>query len=766
MTTADDYLGIGLDDAADIAARITALGGYASPRASKGGRRHWKIQCPHPDHPDTNPSASLSDGRDGRPLLHCWGRCADVPGDVYFRQVMARLRDGTTFAQASPRATAGGRGGGTLTATYRYFDAEGREYHKVRYDYPGGKRFEWRTMSGGTYVTGLTTCDLEDLLPYGRERLTGSGVVYWVEGEKDADRLWALGEQALSSPGGATGPMPDLSCLHEQVVCIIADRDQAGKYHMEQVRAELERVGATAIRVTGPKPMTMKSDVSDHLDAGYGLDELQVGVEWYVPGGAAPDEAPLAAYEAATVEPEPRAPGHLPETFWGRHDTLTAIRRAAKHRLLRPEPVLVACLVTAATCISPLYVLPPIVGAPASLNLFGLMYGATGMGKSTSMTTGRNLLGVTQERWDSEMYAMGQRGIDVVGLYVVKLGSGEGIAHAYAERIKEVDDSGPKAKTTTRLARVRDHALIWDAEGSALVSHMNRTGSTLGQVLLSAFSGESLLSAVSKRGADKAVDFDLEPLSYRMGILLGIQPEVAEAYLAQSGLGWPQRLLWTTVHGAIEDAERIHLEPLAWKRPPDPERQTEIDVDQAVWDEVKAAALAYRNSDGADELDSHLGLLRLKVAAALHVLINPGDAPAVTVEDWLMAGEIVLASSEVRDGARRRVAQAATEKVAQVARVQAAAQVQAHRAIETEAVRRVAGVITRKALRHAAADPEHWCAKRECLRDAVASRDKDLFAYAVDYALEAGLLAEAHGPDGERYRPGPSADQDAKETES
>lgn len=749
-------------DASSIATRIEELGGWVKKRPAKDGRLHWKIQCPHPQHPDTNPSASLSEGRNGETLMYCFGGiCKTLPADVWFIQCLQRLRDGVTFTPAKPRSDSGGSGGGNQTATYRYFDADGNEYHKVRYDFGnGGKRFEWRTITGGTYISGLTRISVEDLLPYGWELLAEhpGHQVWWVEGEKDADRARDIGLIALSSPSGATGPLPDLSCLAGHPVNIIADRDEAGLYHAKTVQAALEPYALT-IGVYGPALRRKKSDLSDHLDAGYGMDDLEEGVPPYVPGVHAPDTAQLEAYAQATSEtPDEPADGLLPEAFWDSHEVLRDIRSAAGSRMLRPEPVLVACLVIASSCVSPYYVLPPVIGAPASLNLFALLYGASGMGKSTSLSTARELLGVPTERWDHEMWQLGVRGLDVAGLYTVRLGSGEGIAHAFAERVSTTDTSGPKPKTITRLMRVRDHALIADAEGSALAAHQSRSGATIGPVLLSAFSGEALLSAYSKRGADNAVDFDLEPLSYRLGMLLGIQPDIAGHYLEQAGVGWPQRLLWTTVHGPLADAPERPLHRLDWKRPPDPVDRVQISVASSIGVELRDAMRAYRET-GGDPLDSHAGLLKLKVAAALHVLLNPGQAPAVTLTDWEMAGQLVAASGQVRDQARRHVSDQARARIERSAEAKAREQVAAQRATERDAVARVASVIVRAAVRHLAEQgDEHWCSGSACLRRAVAGRDRPVFEYAVDYALERDLLVSCSGPDGARFQPGAAAD--------
>ena len=738
-----------------VAEKIIALGGYVRKKQPKGGRLQWTIQCPHPTHPDSNPSATLSEGIDGSTLMYCFGGgCPSRPSDTWFRESIQRLRDGIPFAPAKPkRSSSASRGGGTEVATYRYWDADRNEYNKVRYDYGNGeKRFEWRTMTAKTWVSGLPNVTMEDLLPYGSEQLSDreGQIVYWVEGEKDANRAHTLGHLALSSPAGATGPLPDLQCLTGRIVLVIADRDPAGLYHARQVMDALKPI-AEMVGMYGPKPTLRKSDLSDHLDAGYTMDDLEEVIPLHGPTSATVDVKIEQYTEQTLPDPEPTMPGLLPDTFWAQHPTLRAIRSAAASRMLRPEPILASILVTAITCTSPKYVLPPIVGAPGSLNLFTLLYGSSGMGKSTSLSTARNLLGVPNERWDAEEYQLGARGIDIRGLMTVRLGSGEGIAHAFAEKLTTTDTSGTRPKAVTRLQRVRDHVLIADSEGSALAAHQGRAGATIGPVLLSAFSGEPLLSTYSKRGTDSAVDFDLEPLSYRLGIILGIQPDIAGHYLEQAGTGWPQRLLWMTVHGPLLPEDIIEIQPLTWSRPPDPPpdaQQVQIEVAPAIADQLRQQVRTYRET-GSNPLDSHAGLLRLKVAAAIHVLLNPGTPPAVTPDDWAMATEIVSASDMVRGVAQAHVINKARDASKQRAEMKAHETVAAQRAADHDQVQRVAKGLARIANKHAADQgTDHWCSGSACLRRGVAGRDRGWFEEAVEYAVERGLL-EA---DGSRYR--------------
>ena len=67
------------------------------------------------------------------------------------------------------------------------------------------------------------------------------------EGEKDVDNLAALGLTASCNPGGAMkwGKLSDDSALAGRRVCIIADRDDAGRRHAQDVAQRLQGKAAT-----------------------------------------------------------------------------------------------------------------------------------------------------------------------------------------------------------------------------------------------------------------------------------------------------------------------------------------------------------------------------------------------------------------------------------------------------------------------------------------------------------------------------------------
>jgi len=184
--------------------------------------------------------------------------------------------------------------GDDIEATYDYKDEEGRLlFQVVRFR---GKKFRQRRPDGsGGWVWGLK--DVRRVL-YRLPDLKGKKTVYVVEGEKDADRLWALGIPATTCPMGAgkwqeeyTGQIKDLGV--ERVV-ILPDNDPEGRKHAAQVALSCLKAGLE-VKVVNLPGLPHKGDVSDWLDNGHVKDDLAEIVS-----GA----TPLTTLEGLTGEAE------------------------------------------------------------------------------------------------------------------------------------------------------------------------------------------------------------------------------------------------------------------------------------------------------------------------------------------------------------------------------------------------------------------------------------------------------------------------------
>lgn len=151
--------------------------------------------------------------------------------------------------------------------TYRYTDEQGDAlYEVVRFE---PKTFRQRRWEDGRWQWGLgDTRRVLYRLPEVLEALARNQVLFVVEGEKDADRLWAEGHPATTCAMGAgkwEDTYTDLLTGVSHKVIVIGDDDEAGHKHAADVWRRLTgKVGQVVARL----PAEGCKDVSEMLDRG------------------------------------------------------------------------------------------------------------------------------------------------------------------------------------------------------------------------------------------------------------------------------------------------------------------------------------------------------------------------------------------------------------------------------------------------------------------------------------------------------------------
>ncbi|MGV0068573.1 AAA family ATPase [Mycobacterium colombiense] len=106
---------------------------------------------------------------------------------------------------------------------------------------------------------------------YCQEHIGDAGTVYVVEGEKDVDSIRSIGGVAVCSAMGAgKAHLANWKPLHGKNAVIIADDDEAGYTHAQQVSEILAGHASVVIMKAA-----VGNDVSDHIAAGKKLDELK-----------------------------------------------------------------------------------------------------------------------------------------------------------------------------------------------------------------------------------------------------------------------------------------------------------------------------------------------------------------------------------------------------------------------------------------------------------------------------------------------------------
>lgn len=260
-----------------------------SGSGSRGRGNAW--QCPA--HEDRAPSLSVGHRKDGKGvLLNCHAGCAPEDVVTALGLTMQDLFDEPREKRERPQ----------VVAEYPYVDEQGTLLLTVKRLEPGydgeRKTFRQYAADGKPKVAGIRRVLYR--LPEVINEARSGGTVFIVEGEKDADNLAAIGACATTSIGGAgkwqDGYTAALRGANE--VIVITDRDAPGLRHARQVAASIHAAGIP-VRILEP---AKGKDISDHLSAGLGFDDLRP---------PAAEEEPPPAEPQPEPEPEHDKPRQL-----------------------------------------------------------------------------------------------------------------------------------------------------------------------------------------------------------------------------------------------------------------------------------------------------------------------------------------------------------------------------------------------------------------------------------------------------------------------
>ena len=213
----------------------------------------YQARCPV--HHDTIPSLSLRQDNNNI-LIHCQAGCS-------VESIVAKLglqMSDLFIDKPSPK--------GEIVATYDYQDEDGQcLFQVIRYN-PKSFRQRHKNSKGEWQwdVEGIRKViyHLPDIM-----RVT-TDTVYWVEGEKDVDKLWDSGLIATTSPGGVNGWKPEYAqYLQGKRIIIIPDNDAPGySYAKEVARSLIGKANIKCILLDKAK------DISDWLEQGNAPEQL------------------------------------------------------------------------------------------------------------------------------------------------------------------------------------------------------------------------------------------------------------------------------------------------------------------------------------------------------------------------------------------------------------------------------------------------------------------------------------------------------------
>lgn len=461
-------------------------------------------------------------------------------------------------------------------------------------------------------------------------------------------------------------------------------------------RHEVESALTATALATGLEPSEVRATIRSGIRGGANTPrDIPAQTETYEPNVAFTTLDEITGEITETTSP-----------FWDARPVLTHIRRFALARMTSPWSVLGVTLLRTLHCIPPTVTLPPLIGGPGSLNLFCAIVGPSGVGKGATEAAAADAV---------------QQPLDV---YTASVGSGEGIAHQYAHRTRQ------------GVERDRDAVLFTVPEVDTLTALGNRQGATLISQLRSAFSGERLGFGY----ADATKRIPIERHTYRLGMVVGVQPEKAGPILDDADGGLPQRFIWMPATDpaitsrppkapkswAVEAhrwAQAVPADPVTWER--------HIHIPDEVTEAVREQHAARARGEGS-ALDGHAMFAREKVAVALAVL---DGRTAVSLDDWALSGTVMLKSDHTR--ARVQHALGAKFEQAEQARTDrdARRQVAADNALAEAKVKRACATL----LRHAEQAGRDGLGRGEARR-ILNSRDRDAFDEALARLADAGQV--------------------------
>jgi hypothetical protein len=228
--------------------------------------------CPHPEHIDNNPSFVWRI-EDGNVRIKCFAGCE------YDELLEAlSLERGDLY----PNGDRVKHGSKEVVATYDYYDPdrdtieyhfENLSYQKIRY---ADKSFAVRSTEDGGATWQWKMEGHKHLLYYPDVVRTDSNTVFFVEGEKDVDKLNAMGLRAVSLDFGAESQWQTYYTeqFNELDVVVIPDNDSPGKKYAQRIIDALKGV-ANSVRYLELDGLDEHGDVSDWLEQGHTRAELE-----------------------------------------------------------------------------------------------------------------------------------------------------------------------------------------------------------------------------------------------------------------------------------------------------------------------------------------------------------------------------------------------------------------------------------------------------------------------------------------------------------
>jgi hypothetical protein len=263
------------------------------PDANETGHNQWTATCP--GHPDHNPSLCISMGADGRVLIHDQGGCPIEKVLAAVGLKMSDLFNNPVFVTDAHKPHRNNGNGSHIVAEYDYTDEKGKLLFQVVRRNPKGFSQRRPDVEGGWINDVKSVRRVLFRLVDIPAAIEDGKTICIVEGEKDVLAMEKHEFHATCNPGGVGKWKASYSeSLRGADVVIIADKDEPGRKHAQDVAASLngkaKRVRVIELPDIDGKPV---KDAADFFDAG-GTSEQLLEI-----AKAAPDWAP----QECNIEP-------------------------------------------------------------------------------------------------------------------------------------------------------------------------------------------------------------------------------------------------------------------------------------------------------------------------------------------------------------------------------------------------------------------------------------------------------------------------------
>jgi hypothetical protein len=213
-------------------------------------------------------NAGIKDGARGV-VFHCFARCT-------YDAFVEVLRGHGLVPNASARDPAAVKSPKKEVARYAYTDAEGATlYYNIRYQ-PKDFRMAMPGPNGDlTYSLKTLTRRVLYRLP---RILETTSIVFFCEGEKDAETVERLGAVATCIAGGADGWKKYVAdyvpSLQGQDVVLLPHNDEPGRKFMAEVTTDVAAHATRVRTLTLPGLPAKGGDVTDWVEAGGTIERL------------------------------------------------------------------------------------------------------------------------------------------------------------------------------------------------------------------------------------------------------------------------------------------------------------------------------------------------------------------------------------------------------------------------------------------------------------------------------------------------------------